>query len=116
MAVRIELDAAHVEEAALGVAAHRMLDFEDVRSPVGEDRARRRHERELRNLQDPKALHHLDHCRTLLGVERHRKRVRGSEGLAVDMRVFVGDELDVGDPVQQAFQRDPRFHAGEVKT
>ena len=56
----IELEAAHVEEAALRVAAHRMLDLDDVRAPVGEDRAGRRHERELRNLEDANALHHLD--------------------------------------------------------
>ena len=42
VAVRVELDAAHVDEAALGVAAHRVLDLDDVGAPVGEDRARRR--------------------------------------------------------------------------
>ena len=56
-----ELEAAHVEEAALGVAADRMFDLDDVGAPVGQDRARRRDERELRDLQDPDAVHHLDH-------------------------------------------------------
>ena len=58
--VRIQLEAAHVDEAALGVAAHRVLDLDDVRAPVGEDRSGRRNERELRNLEDANALHHLD--------------------------------------------------------
>ena len=58
-AVRVELDAAHVDEAALGVAAHRVLDLDDVRAPVGEDRARRGHERELRHLENADALHDL---------------------------------------------------------
>ena len=58
--VRVQLEAAHVDEAALGVAAHRVLHLDDVCAPVGEDRPRRRHERELRNLEDPNALHHLD--------------------------------------------------------
>ena len=61
--VRVDLDAAHVEEAALGVAADRVLDLDDVGAPVGEDRARRRDERELRQLQDSKARHYLDHFR-----------------------------------------------------
>ena len=64
--VRVELDAAHVEEAALGIAAHGMLDLDDVGAPVGQDRAGRGHERELRHLEDPDALHHLDHWSLLL--------------------------------------------------
>ena len=59
VAQRIELDPAHVEEAALGIAAHRMLDLDHVRAPVGEDRARRRRERELRHFEDAHALHYL---------------------------------------------------------
>ena len=65
MPVRVDLDATHVEEAALGVAAHRVLDFDDVRAPVGEDGSRRRDERELRKLEDPKARHYLHHCKTM---------------------------------------------------
>ena len=56
VALRIDLDAAHIEEAALGVTAHRVLDLDDVGAPVGEDRSCGRDERELRNLEDPKAL------------------------------------------------------------
>src|SRR6516162_4315480 len=52
----------------------------------------------------------------LLRVERHRKRVCRPEGLTVDMWVLIGNEIHVGHPAQQAFQRDPRLHAGEVKT
>ena len=54
-------DAAHVEKAALRIAAHRMLDLDDVRAPVGEDRAGGGHERELRHLEDPNPFHHLRH-------------------------------------------------------
>ncbi len=116
MPVRVDLDAAHVEEAALGVAAHRVLDLDDVRAPVGEDRSRRRDERELRELQDPKALHHLDHFGTYFGVECHRKRRRRTEGLTVDVRVAIGQQVDVGQPIQQAFERDPGFQPRQVQT
>ena len=58
--VRVELKATHVDEAALRVAAHRMLDLDDVRAPVGEDRPCRRHECELCNFEDANTLHHLD--------------------------------------------------------
>ena len=61
MPVWVDLDATHVEETALGVTAHRVLDLNDVCAPVGKDGARGRDERELRNFQDPKARHHLDH-------------------------------------------------------
>ncbi len=57
----VELKAAHVDETALGVAAHRVLDLDDVGAPpVGQDRPGRRNERELRDLQYPDAVHHLD--------------------------------------------------------
>jgi len=56
-----DLLAGDVDEAALGVAAHRMLDLDDVRAPVGEHRSSRRHEGELRHFEDPNALHHLRH-------------------------------------------------------
>ena len=62
-----ELEASHVDEATLSVAAHRVLDLDDVGAPVGEDRARRRDERELRDLEDPYALHHLDHASKVTG-------------------------------------------------
>ncbi len=63
MPVGIELEATHVDEATLSIAARRMLDLDDVGTPVGEDRAGGGDERELRNLEDPKALHYLDHSR-----------------------------------------------------
>ena len=68
MPLGVELEAAHVDEAALGVAANRMLHLDDVRAPVGEDRPGRRDERELRNLEDANALHHLDQVDPLLSV------------------------------------------------
>src|SRR6201996_9254559 len=52
---------------------------------------------------------------TLLGVERHRKRIRGTEGLPVDMRVVVGQQGDVGQPIQQAFQRYPGLQSRQVQ-
>jgi hypothetical protein len=58
--VRVELEPAHVDEAALGVGTHRVLHLYDVRAPVREDRPRRRNERELRDFENPNALHHLD--------------------------------------------------------
>ncbi len=61
MPLRVQLEATHVDEAALGVATHRVLHLDDVGAPVGEDRSRRGNEGELRNLEDPYALHHLDH-------------------------------------------------------
>ena len=60
MPLGVELEATHVDEAALRVAANGMFDLDDVRAPVGEYRPGRRHERELRNLEDANALHHLD--------------------------------------------------------
>ena len=61
MAHRVDLHAADVDEAALRVAAHRMLDLDDVRAPVGQDRAGGGHEGVLRHLEHPHALHHLRH-------------------------------------------------------
>ena len=58
--IRVELEAAHVDEAALGVTAYWVLHLDDVCAPVGEDRPRRRHERELRDFENPNARHHLD--------------------------------------------------------
>src|ERR1700754_713996 len=43
--------------------------------------------------------------------ERHGDGGRRAEGLAPDTRVVVGDELDAGQPVEQAFQRHAGFHA-----
>ena len=48
-------------DAALGIAAHGMLDLDHVRAPVRQDRARRRNESELRDFEDPNALHNLGH-------------------------------------------------------
>ena len=67
MPLRVQLEAAHVDEAALGVAAHRVLHLDDVGAPVGEDGARRGDEGELRDLEDPYALHHLDHASKVTG-------------------------------------------------
>jgi hypothetical protein len=50
------------------------------------------------------------------GVERHRNRRRRTERLTVDMRIVVGDELDVCQPVEQTFEGDPRLHSREMKT
>jgi hypothetical protein len=63
LAVRVELKAAHVDEAALSVPANGMLHFDDVGAPVREDRPRRGHERELGYLEDADALHHLHQLR-----------------------------------------------------
>ena len=50
MSVRVDLDATHVEKAALRVTLHGVLDLDDVGAPVGEDGSRGGDERELRNL------------------------------------------------------------------
>ncbi|ABK73678.1 hypothetical protein MSMEG_0584 [Mycolicibacterium smegmatis MC2 155] len=60
MPVGVELEPAHVDEAPLGVAPHRMLNLDHVGAPVGEDRSGRGNERELRDLQHPYTLHDLD--------------------------------------------------------
>ena len=63
----IELDPAHVEETALGIAAHRMLDLDHVGPPVGEDRAGGGSEGELRDFQNAHALHDFGrHCENFL--------------------------------------------------
>jgi hypothetical protein len=61
VAQRIEFNAAHIEESALGVAADRMLDFDDIGAPVREDRPCGGHECELSNLKDAQALHYVSH-------------------------------------------------------
>src|SRR6478735_5232717 len=74
MPLRVHLKATHVDEAALGVAAHGVLHLDDVGAPVGEDSARGGNERELGNLEDPYALHHLDRgsssVRSVMSVNR----------------------------------------------
>ena len=67
MSVRIQLEAAHVDEPALGIAPHRVLHLDDVGAPVGEDRSCRGNEGELRNLEDAYAVHHLDHGLNVTG-------------------------------------------------
>jgi hypothetical protein len=62
--VGVQLHAAHVQEPALGVAPHGVLDLDDVSAPVGEDGSRCGHEGELSHLEDTYALHHLDHVST----------------------------------------------------
>ena len=133
MPLRVQLEAAHVDEAALGVATHRVLDLDDVGAPVGEDGSRRGNEGELRNLEDPHALHHLDHdppswsvCLDESSIGRSPNHPAASNvtgiavgernGWPVDVRVVVGDELDVGQPVEQAFERDPGLHPGQVQS
>jgi hypothetical protein len=59
--VGIEANHAHVDESALGVAAHRVFDLDDIGTPVRQDRRRCRDEGELRDLQDANALHDLAH-------------------------------------------------------
>src|ERR1700730_12803982 len=54
--------------------------------------------------------------RDLLGVERHGQCCRRAEGLAIDVRVVIGDELDIGHSTQQTFQRYASLHALEVQT
>jgi hypothetical protein len=64
--IRVELEATHVDEAALSVAPHRMLHLDDVRAPIGKYRPCRRNERELCDFEDPNALHHLDQVSPLV--------------------------------------------------
>ena len=59
VAVGVHLETAHVDETALGVTANRMLDLDDVSTPVRQDCPCGGHERELGNLEDTDALHHL---------------------------------------------------------
>src|SRR3974390_113288 len=47
-------------------------------------------------------------CATLLGVKRHRKCRRRPEGLTVDVGVFLGQQVDVAQSIEQAFDRDAR--------
>ena len=51
------LPTAQPTHAALRVAGDGVLDLHDVGTPVGEDRAGRRGEGELRDLEDPHAFH-----------------------------------------------------------
>src|SRR5262245_6611294 len=53
---------------------------------------------------------------TLLRLERHGKRGRRTERLAVDVWIAVGQQGDVGQTVQQAFERDPGFQPRQVQT
>ena len=48
-------------DAALSVAAHGMLDLDDVGAPIGQHRASRRYKSELCDLKNPHALHYLGH-------------------------------------------------------
>ena len=59
MAQRIQFDPAHVEEAALGIATHRVLDLDHIRTPVRQDRAGCRSECKLRHFENANALHYL---------------------------------------------------------
>ena len=57
----VELHAAQIDEAALGISPHGMLDLDDVSAPIGQDRAGGGDERELRDLQYPDSFHHQRH-------------------------------------------------------
>ncbi len=57
----VELHAAQIDETALRIAAHGMLDLDHVCAPVGQDGAGGGHERELRDLQHPDPFHNLRH-------------------------------------------------------
>ena len=61
VAIRFDLNPAHVDEAALGIAAHRMFDLDHVRAPISEDAARGGDEGELCDFKDAHALHYLSH-------------------------------------------------------
>ena len=54
-------DDAGGREAAHGVAPFDVLDLDDLRTPVGEERRRRRHEGVLGDLEDADALHDVGH-------------------------------------------------------
>ena len=56
IALRRDGDPAEFEKAALGVAAHRVFDLDDVGAPVRENGPRRRHEGVLRHFEDAHAL------------------------------------------------------------
>src|SRR5690348_287234 len=52
---------------------------------------------------------------SLSRTELDRQCRGGTERLAVDVGVVVGDEFDVGQPREQTFQRHPRLHPGQVQ-
>ena len=54
----------HGDESPLRVPRHRVLDLDDVGAPVGQHRSRRRHERELRDLQHSHTGHRFTHLPT----------------------------------------------------
>ena len=60
-ALRIDREPLQHLDAALRIAAHRVLDLDDVGTPVGEHCAGRGDEGELRHLEHPHALHNLGH-------------------------------------------------------
>jgi hypothetical protein len=57
----VELHAAQIDETALRISPHGMLDLDDVCAPVGQDRAGGGHKRELRDLQHPDSFHYQRH-------------------------------------------------------
>jgi hypothetical protein len=58
-----------------------VFDLDDVGAPIREDRACCGHEGELCDLEDPDALHHLDHETSLPdgGVERCQREFSGTK-------------------------------------
>src|ERR1700738_4777550 len=59
-------DQAGGDQAALRVAAHRMLDLDHVRAPLGQDRAGHGHVRPGRHLEHADSAHDRAHCRLLV--------------------------------------------------
>ena len=77
-------------KASLRVAGDRVLDLDDVGAPVGEHRAGRRGEGELRHLHHLHALHGLEyHCRSPFGSRSEGAGRLRFEQTHVD--IFVGE-------------------------
>ena len=77
-AVDLGGDAARAEPA-LAVAALGVLDLDHVRAPVGQHRARGRHEPELRHLEHAHALHRLMHLASSSGIARSYRARQNSD-------------------------------------
>jgi hypothetical protein len=59
--LRIDRQLGQHLDATLRITAHRMLNLDNIRAPIGKHGATGRHEGELRDLKDPHAFHHLCH-------------------------------------------------------
>jgi hypothetical protein len=49
-------------------------------------------------------------------VERDRQRGRRAERVAPDMRVVVGDQRNIGQPVKEALDGDPGFQTRQMQS